>query len=61
MIVFGEGHLRRILTEYASYYNKSRLHRSLDKDAPFHQAIERVGAITSQSVLGGVHHQYCRM
>jgi transposase InsO family protein len=61
MIVFGEAHLRRILTEYASYYNKSRLHRSLDKDAPFHRAIERVGAITSQSVLGGVHHQYCRI
>ena len=34
---------------------------TLDKDAPFHRAIERVGAITSQPVLGGVHHQYCRI
>jgi len=24
-------------------------------------AIERVGAITSQPVLGGLHHQYCRI
>ena len=47
--------------KYAVYYNESRIHRSLDKDAPFHRAIERVGAITSQPVLGGLHHQYCRI
>src|SRR5262249_37804860 len=34
MIVFGEAHLRRILGRYAAYYNESRIHRSLDKDAP---------------------------
>jgi hypothetical protein len=39
----------------------SRIHRSLNKDAPFHRAIERVGAITSQPVLGDLHHQYCRI
>src|SRR5512133_2705269 len=61
MIVFGEAHLRRILGKYAAYYNESRIHRSLDKDAPFHRAIERVGAITSQPVLGGLHYQYCRI
>jgi hypothetical protein len=46
---------------YAAYYNESRIHRSLDKDAPFHRAIERFGVITSQPVLGGLHHQYCRI
>jgi transposase InsO family protein len=61
MIVFGEAHLRRILGKYAAYYNESRIHRSLDKDAPFHRAIERFGVITSQPVLGGLHHQYCRI
>src|SRR5256885_970029 len=61
MIVFGEAHLRRLLGRYAEYYNESRIHRSLDKDAPFHRAIERVGVITSQPVLGGLHHQYCRI
>jgi transposase InsO family protein len=61
MIVFGEAHLRRILGRYAAYYNESRIHRSLDKDAPFHRAIERFGVITSQPVLGGLHHQYCRI
>jgi len=33
MIVFGEAHLRRILGEFAAYYNKVRVHRSLDMDA----------------------------
>ena len=61
IIVFGETHLRRIVGVYAAYYNESRTHRSLDKDAPFHRAIQRLGAITSQPVLGGLHHQYCRI
>src|SRR6266516_4362746 len=61
MIVFGQAHLRRILGKYAAYYNDSRIHRSLNKDAPFHRAIERVGAITSRPVLGGLHYQYCRI
>jgi transposase InsO family protein len=61
MIVFGEAHLRRILGRYAAYYNESRIHRALNKDAPVHRAVERLGAITSQPVLGGLHHQYCRI
>ena len=42
------------------YYNVSRTHRSLNKDAPLHRAIERLGAVVSRPVLGGLHHQYCR-
>jgi hypothetical protein len=61
MIVFGEAHLRRILGRYAAYYNVSRIHRSLNKDAPLHRAIERFGAVISQPVLGGLHHRYCRI
>jgi len=61
MVVFGEAHLRQILGKFAAYYNESRIHRSLDKDAPFHRPIERLGAITSRPVLGGLHHQYCRI
>jgi transposase InsO family protein len=61
VIIFGEAHLRRILAEYATYYNKLRTHRSLTKDAPLHRAIERLGAITSQPILGGLHHRYCRI
>jgi len=50
-----------VLGRYAAYYNESRIHRSLDKDVPFDRAIERFGVITSQPVLGGLHHQYCRI
>ena len=33
LVILGEAHLRRILRNYASYYNKIRTHRSLDEDA----------------------------
>jgi transposase InsO family protein len=61
ILVLGEAHLRRMLRSYACYYNERRVHRSLNKDAPFHRAIERLGAVTSTPVLGGLHHQYCRI
>jgi hypothetical protein len=47
--------------KYAAYYNESRIHRSLNKDAPFLRTIEHLGVITSRPVLGGLHHQYCRI
>ena len=61
VIVFNEGHLRRVLSAYARYYNTARTHRSLAKDAPVHRPIERFGAIRSHSILGGLHHQYARI
>jgi transposase InsO family protein len=61
MIVLGEAHLRRILTKYAAYYNEWRTHRSLNKDAPIHRTIQRVGKIVSRPVLRGLHHQYGRV
>jgi transposase InsO family protein len=61
VIVLGEAHLRRILTKYAAYYNELRTHRSLNKDAPIHRAIQHVGRIISAPVLGGLHHHYCRI
>lgn len=61
VVALGEGHLRRTLQSYARYYNESRTHRSLNKDAPVHRAIEGLGAITSWPILGGLHHRYCRI
>jgi hypothetical protein len=61
IIVFGEEHLRRVLQSYASYYNRTRTHRSLDKDAPVHRPIQRIGALKSRPILGGLHHQYIRI
>src|ERR1700722_10222133 len=57
--VLGTGPLAKSIMTI--YYNGSRIHRSLDKDSPFHRAIERLGVITSKPVLGGLHHQYCSL
>jgi transposase InsO family protein len=61
IVVFGEAHLRRILATYASYYNGFRTHLSLDKDSPAHRSIQRFGQIIGRPVLGGLHHEYCRI
>src|SRR5215510_1419515 len=61
VVVLGETHLRQVLTTYASYYNAQRTHRALAKDSPLHRITERLGTVTSRPLLGGLHHQYCRI
>ena len=61
VVVLGEAHLRRLLATYAHYYNELRTHRSLTKDTPIHRVVERLGTITSRPLLGGLHHQHCRI
>ncbi len=58
MIVLGEAHLRRILKSYARYYNETRTHLALDKDAPVSRPVERNGVVRSRAILGGLHHHY---
>jgi hypothetical protein len=54
-------HLRQILSMYAIYYNGSRTHLSLHKDAPLHRAIQRSGTFVAVPVLGGLHHRDARI
>ena len=61
VVVFGESHLRRILVAYAGYYNEIRPHQALGKDAPLGRPIQQFGQITALPILGGLHHEYCRM
>jgi transposase InsO family protein len=61
LVVFGETHLRRILAAYTGYYNELRTHLSLDKDSPGHRPIQRLGQLAARPILGGLHHQYCRI
>ena len=61
VIVFGECHLRHLLRSYLDYYDETRTHLSLDKDAPISRAVEALGRIVSCPVLGGLHHQYVRI
>ena len=60
VIVWNEAHLGGILSDYADYYNASRTHLALDKDAPDARAAFRVGKIVSLPILGGLHHRYER-
>ena len=61
VMVFGEVHLRRIMSLYASYYNQTRTHLVLRKDAPVSRSIERHGRIIAKPVVGGLHHRYARI
>ncbi len=45
VLIFGARLLRRILTSYSCYYNETRTHLSLDKDAPLGRAVQRDGTI----------------
>ena len=61
VIALGEQHLRQVVKSYASYYNTSRTHRALAKDAPVSRPIHRIGRIVSHALVGGLHHQYVRI
>jgi len=61
LIVLSEAHLRRVLRAYARYYNNTRTHWSLAKDAPVSRPVHRTGAISSHAILGGLHHHYVRV
>ena len=53
VIVLGERHLLHLLRCYASYYNRSRTHLSLSKDAPMGRSVHALGSIEAIPVLGG--------
>ena len=61
IIVLGEAHLRRILKSYARYYNETRTHLALDKDAPVSRPVQRTGVVRPLAILGGLHHHYLRV
>jgi hypothetical protein len=50
-----------MLLSYVSYYNGTRTHLSLNKDAPMSRAAETAGRILCHPILGGLHHQYVRI
>jgi transposase InsO family protein len=64
LLILNERHLRRVLTEYVTYFNRWRPHRSLGQRAPCAPAppsfaSRRNGAgVIARPVLGGLHHVY---
>jgi hypothetical protein len=61
VLIFDERHLHRILAAYSSYYNETRAHLGLAKDAPIPRAVQRSGAIVTMPILSGLHHCYVRI
>jgi transposase InsO family protein len=63
VMVFNEGHLRRLLTSYFRYYHRWRTHLSLAMDCPEPRPVlppDR-GAVVAFPEVGGLHHHYERM
>jgi transposase InsO family protein len=61
VLIYGERHLRRILTLYSLYYNETRTHLGLGKDTPLRRSVQRSGAIVTIPILSGLHHRYARI
>jgi transposase InsO family protein len=60
LVVFDAAQLRRVLRDYAAYYNRVRTHLSLAKDTPDCRPTQKLGRIAAIPILGGLHHQYVR-
>jgi transposase InsO family protein len=62
IIVLSERHHRRILRSYVDYYNETRTHLSLDKDAPDGRRVQPPdkGRVLELKRVGGLHHEYVR-
>ncbi len=62
VIVLGEAHLRRILGTYIGYYQGSRTHLSLNKDAPDPRKVQppTMGEVIELPDVVGLPHRYER-
>ena len=60
VIVLNESHLRNVLSEYVSYYNKHRTHLGINKDSLEGRPIHAEGTIYKVPTLNGLHHVYFR-
>jgi len=62
VIAFNEAGVRKLMRHYCSYYEKTRTHLALDKDAPVPRPVMRPGDgdIVAIPEVGGLHHRYER-
>jgi transposase InsO family protein len=62
VMVWNQRSLRRTPQSYFSYYQRSRTHLALAKDAPEPRAVEppAQGRVVSIPQVGGLHHRYLR-
>src|ERR1700746_3526591 len=61
VIVLGVTSGGHLIKNYARYYDETRTHLALDKDAPRSRTVKRAGRILCRPILGGLHHEYVRI
>lgn len=62
VIVMDERHLKRLVSDYISYYHDDRTHLGLSKQTPGTRARSNWrGRVISRSRLGGLYHRYERV
>ena len=62
VIIINRSGLHRVLKGYFEYYERSRTHLSLEKDAPISRPVQppSAGNVVEIPVVGGLHHRYER-
>jgi transposase InsO family protein len=62
VIVLNEPHLRRLLTDYLTYYHGFRMHLALAMDCPVPRAVAppEAGEVIAVPEIGRLHHHYER-
>jgi transposase InsO family protein len=63
MLIFGEGHTRRVVDEYVHFFNHNRPHQGIDQRIPDPVAITPLSEAERHQVIGrlvlhGLHHDY---
>jgi len=64
LLIYGEQHLRHVLTEYAQHYNDHRPHQAREQRPPLHepdsQAIDMTARINRRRAVQGLISEYRR-
>jgi transposase InsO family protein len=63
LLIYGEQHLRRVLTDYERHYNAHRAHQSRDQRPPLHdpdRPIDVTAVIKRRTTVAGLIHEYQR-
>ena len=62
LLILGEGHLRKVLVEFARHYNGHRPHQSLQQEPPLQpgRVVDVTARIERRQVLGGLISEYRR-
>ncbi|WP_219911950.1 integrase core domain-containing protein [Nonomuraea fuscirosea] len=64
ILVMNERHLRKVLAEYETYFNRHRPHRALQQASPLRALPDPVDAdikVTRRDRLGGLLHEYAQV